>query len=279
MSKEHILIVEDDIDVANTLSVLFSMQGYGVTMVRFGADALQQCKQHLPHVIVLDIMLPDIDGYEVCRRLRSNHRTSHVPIIFLTQKDERSDKIAGLSLGADDYITKPFDVDELRLRVQGVIQRAARENLTHPVTGLPGKSLVEDHESSLAHKTGWRLLNVAIANMEPFQDKYGFVAANEVLRFTALLMSQVIDQVGTPDDFIGHIDGNRFMIVTAAQVADAVVENLTKQFRAKVKVHYDVSDRDTGELQLDDQHYKLMTLAVDVVSPETFTSNRTPPTG
>ena len=128
MSKGRILVVEDDNDISNMLKIYFSAQGYEVTIAARGNDALERTRKQLPNVIVLDIMLPDIDGYEVCTRLRRNLRTSHVPIIFLTQKDERSDRIAGLELGADDYITKPFDIEELRLRVQGAMRRAERES-------------------------------------------------------------------------------------------------------------------------------------------------------
>ena len=124
MGKGRILVVEDDFDISNMLRIYFTSQGYDVAIAGRGGEALDRCRQQLPNVIVLDIMLPDIDGYEVCTRLRTNLRTSHIPIIFLTQKDERSDRIAGLELGADDYITKPFDIEELRLRVQGAIRRA-----------------------------------------------------------------------------------------------------------------------------------------------------------
>ena len=144
MSKGRILVVEDDNDISNMLKIYFSAQGYEVTIAGRGNDALERTRKQLPNVIVLDIMLPDIDGYEVCTRLRRNLRTSHVPIIFLTQKDERSDRIAGLELGADDYITKPFDIEELRLRVQGAMRRAERESLTNPTTGLPSGKMIEE---------------------------------------------------------------------------------------------------------------------------------------
>jgi DNA-binding response OmpR family regulator len=127
MSKGRILVVEDDSDISNMLKIYFSSQCYEVKVAGRGNDALDRTRKQLPNVIVLDIMLPDIDGYEVCTRLRRTLRTSHVPIIFLTQKDERSDRIAGLELGADDYVTKPFDIEELRLRVQGAMRRAERE--------------------------------------------------------------------------------------------------------------------------------------------------------
>ena len=127
MSKGRILVVEDDFDISNMLRIYFSGQGYEVQVAPRGGDALTMTRKQLPNLIVLDIMLPDMNGYDVCRELRTTTRTSHIPIIFLTQKDERSDKIQGLELGADDYITKPFDIEELKLRVQNAISAANRQ--------------------------------------------------------------------------------------------------------------------------------------------------------
>ncbi len=115
MGKARLLIVEDDPDISNMLRIYFGGQGYDVEAAMRGGDALEKARQVMPNLIVLDIMLPDIDGYEVCRGLRMNTSTSQIPVIFLTQKDERSDRLQGLELGADDYITKPFDIDELKL--------------------------------------------------------------------------------------------------------------------------------------------------------------------
>src|SRR5881409_3213174 len=143
MGNARLLIVEDDLDISNMLKIYFTGLGYDVDAAVRGSEALEKTKQALPHLIVLDIMLPDIDGYEVCRTLRTNLRTSHIPVIFLTQKDERSDKLQGLELGADDYITKPFDIEELKLRVQGAIKRSERESLTDPRSGLPAGRLIE----------------------------------------------------------------------------------------------------------------------------------------
>src|SRR3989304_325956 len=162
MNKGRILAVEDDGDISNMLKIYFTAQGYEVIVAAKGNDALERTRKQLPSVIVLDIMLPDIDGYEVCTRLRKTLRTSHVPIIFLTQKDERSDRIAGLELGADDYITKPFDIEELRLRVEGAMRRAKHENLTNPTTGLPSSNLIEEQLRGLMRRTGWGLLYVGL---------------------------------------------------------------------------------------------------------------------
>ena len=164
----RILIVEDDFDISNMLRIYFTGQGFDVQVAARGSEALTLTRKQLPQLIVLDIMLPDIDGYEVCRQLRTNMRTGHIPIIFLTQKDERSDKIAGLELGADDYITKPFDIEELKLRVQNAISRAERDKLTDPRSGLPSGRMIEDQLRELMRKEKWAFLDMRINSFDPF---------------------------------------------------------------------------------------------------------------
>src|SRR5207248_6606994 len=153
MSKGRILVVEDDFDISNMLRIYFTGQGFEVSVAPRGNDALAMTRQSLPHLIVLDIMLPDMDGYAVCKQLRTTTRTSHIPIIFLTQKDERSDKIAGLELGADDYITKPFDIEELKLRVKNAIDRVDREKSMDPRSNLPSSKLIEEQLRDLMRAT------------------------------------------------------------------------------------------------------------------------------
>jgi DNA-binding response OmpR family regulator len=124
MGKSRLLVVEDDNDISNMLKIYFTSLGYDVDVAPRGIEALEKTRTVIPHLIVLDIMLPDIDGYEVCRKLRQSTRSSHIPVIFLTQKDERSDKLQGLELGADDYITKPFNPREVVARVRTVLRRS-----------------------------------------------------------------------------------------------------------------------------------------------------------
>ena len=273
MAKGRILVVEDDTDISNMLRIYFSSQGYEVVVTARGGEAMERCRAQLPHVIVLDIMLPDIDGYEVCSRLRTNLRTSHIPIIFLTQKDERSDKIAGLELGADDYITKPFDIEELRLRVQNAQRRAERESLTNPTTGLPSGKLIEEQLRLLMRRANWGLLYVGLPGIEAFNDVYGFVAGDEVLRFAALIMGETVDQIGTPEDFIGHVGGDDFIIITQGERVNTMAEALTKRFNAEVGTHYDYKARQQGFIVYQgqdgrEQRASLMTMAIGVIKPD-----------
>ncbi len=270
MSKARILVVEDDPDIANLLKLYFGALDYEVQAVARGQEALERTRQQLPHLIILDINLPDIDGYEVCRRLRTNLRTSHIPILFLTQRDERSDRIAGLELGADDYITKPFDIEELRLRVQNALRRAERESLTNPVTGLPSGRLIEDQLRALLRRSDWGLLYIGINGLDAFQEIYGFVAGDEVLRWTAMLIGEVVDELGTPQDFIGHVGGDDFVVITEAGRAEAMAQELRRRFAEGVGTHYAFADRERGYLVLIDRegnekHVPLMSLAIGVV--------------
>jgi PleD family two-component response regulator len=268
MSKGRILVVEDDFDISNMLRIYFESQDFEVTVASRGAEGLELTRQQLPHVIVLDIMLPDIDGYEVCRRLRSNLRTSHVPIIFLTQKDERSDRIAGLELGADDYITKPFDIEELRLRVQGSIRRAQTTNLSNPTTGLPSSKQIEDQLRNLMRRDDWALLYIGINHIDPFRDKEGFLAADEVLRDLAQTLGETVDEFGTADDFIGHRGGEDFIVITNSERGPVIRDRIVARFNAAVGRHYNFIDRENKYISLDGQRYPLMSLAVGVVTPE-----------
>ncbi len=274
MSKPKILVVEDDVDISNMLRIYFSGQGYDVQVAPRGGDALNFTRKQLPHLIVLDIMLPDMDGYTVCKELRTTTRTSHIPIIFLTQKDERSDKIAGLELGADDYITKPFDIEELKLRVQNAIQRSEMISLTDPNSGLPSGRLIEDqlrHLMRTPENNTWTYIDFKINQLEAFKEVYGFVAGNEVQRFTALLLGEVVDEMGTPNDFIGHPGGDNFVLITHTEDPEALKNRTVSRFEDEVKQHYSFIDRERGHMIVQDadgseHQVPLMTLSAGMVS-------------
>jgi DNA-binding response OmpR family regulator len=267
MGKVRLLVVEDDVDIANMLKIYFTGLNYEVDVAARGMDALEKTKKVLPHLIVLDILLPDINGYEVCRSLRTSTRTSHIPVIFLTQKDERSDRLQGLELGADDYITKPFDIEELKLRVMGAVRRSERESLTDPRTGLPAGRLIEEQLRRIIREGGWALLDIRLNNFDAFRDVYGFVASDDVLRFTAMLLGEQVDELGTPGDFIGHV-----VIITTNEAAEILKRSLKERFADEVKTHYNFIDRQQGFIQAPRSDGALvkvsfMTLSIGLVSP------------
>jgi PleD family two-component response regulator len=279
MNKGRILVVEDDVDISNMLRIYFDSQGYEVLVASRGQDALDICRRKLPNIIVLDIMLPDIDGYEVCRRLRSNLRTSHIPVLFLTQRDERSDKIAGLELGADDYITKPFDIEELKWRVQNALKRAKYENLTNPTTGLPSAKLIEEQLKQLMRRNGWTILYIGINDFEPFKEVHGFVAGDDVLRFVAIILVESVEEFGTVDDFIGHVGGDDFILTTTTEKASLLRQRLIERFQVEVGTFYSFREKEQGFIIAkntdgSEREVPLMSLAIGLVPESTFADIR-----
>lgn len=271
MGKGRILVVEDDLDISKMLRIYFDSQGYEVLVANRGNEALDICRVKVPNVVVLDIQLPDVDGYEVCRNLRGNTRTSYVPIIFLTQKDERSDKIAGLELGADDYVTKPFDIEELKLRVEGAIRRSQREALTHPVTNLPAGKLIEDQLKKVKDSDhAWSLLYFGVRHVDAFKEAVGFSHVNEVLIFLADIIRETIEAAGTMNDFIGQASDNDFIVITTSEKAPEICKKVMRRFDSESDVFYPFPIREAGKVRYVDidgvtQESDFMKIAVGVV--------------
>jgi len=268
MEKAKLLIVEDDRDLAEMLKINFTEQGFDVEVAHKGKEGIELTRKKNPNLIILDINLPDIDGYEVCKQLRSNLRTSHIPIIFLTVRDERSDKLAGLELGADDYIVKPFDLDELRLKVRNAIQRAVRENLSHPVTGLPSSRLVEEQLRNLIPRKNWAFLFFGIRYFKEFTEVYGFVAGNDVLRFVGGMLGEIVDKNGNPDDFIGHVGDDDFLVITRKESAGTIMEEAEKRFKEHALSFYSFIDRERGYMLLGERKVPFMDLICGVVTSD-----------
>ena len=187
----------------------------------------------------------------------------------MTQKDERSDKIAGLELGADDYVTKPFDIEELKLRVRTAIRSFQRLNMTDPRTGLPSGRLIEDQLRTLMRTSGWTFILLGVDHFNSFSDVYGFVAADEVMRFTALLMNEIVDDVGTLDDFVGHAGGETFIIITMTKDVPRMVDTLRTRFNEGVLSHHSFIDREQGFVELPDgSKAPLMGVSLGVISDQ-----------
>ena len=242
--KYHVLIVEDDIDVAEMLDAYFRVQGYDVTTVNWGEDALKACRDRRPDLVILDIRLPDIDGYEVARQLRGTRRTEDIPIIFLTEKRSRSDRLQGLELGADDYITKPFDIQELRLRVRNALRRSAQGAINNPVTGLPEGALVDERLQDCLEMDNWALVRVSLVNLDSFRERYGFVASDDVLRAVSLMIHNAVRNIGNPTDFLGHLSPTEFVVVTTPGTVVDLGERIRNRLEQSLDYFYPLKDRD-----------------------------------
>jgi len=268
----RILVVEDDIDIGNMLKIFFAGYGYEVDTAHRGVDAVEKAWSQLPDLIIEDIMLPDIDGYEVCRLLRANYLTAKIPLIFLTQKDERSDRLEGMQVGADFYMPKPFDIEELQLRVKRLIQR--RQSLLGLTsnTGLPSGMLIVDRLRSLIEKPEpWSILDIRIPSFNTYRDHYGYPAAEDVLRYTAQFLKEEIFRGGNfySENFIGHIHDDHFIVCMPAEQTLDLKKRLKERFAEEILSHYNFMDRMQGFLtnSKTDEKIPLMRLTVGIAAP------------
>ncbi len=243
--KHTILIVEDDYDLLKMLEAYFGVQGYEVLTAAAGEDGILLSREHPPDLVILDIRLPDIDGYEVCRRLRGQRRTQDTPIIFLTEKRDRIDKLQGLELGVVDYITKPFDIQELRLRIRNALRRAVQQPLTNPVTGLPESTLVTERLEQLLRAEGWAALLVSVDGLDAFREQYGFVASDDVLRAVSLMISNILREYGSGEDFVGHLSQSAFLVIGGAERISPIQERIAVRVRQSMAYFYPINSPDT----------------------------------
>jgi PleD family two-component response regulator len=245
--KQTILIVEDDLDVADMLNAYFRVQGYEVLAANWGEEAVKLCQKKFPDLVILDIRLPDIDGYEVARRLRNDRHSREIPIIFLTDKRNRQDRLQGLELGADDYVTKPFDIQELRLRVRNALRRSSQGTLTNPVTNLPEGVLIDEKLSDCLHSDGWALLLISLINLEYFREAYGFVASDDVLRAVSLMIHNAVREAGSATDFIAQYSPAQFVLVTQPATLSDLKTRISTRLEQTLDFFYPLKDRSQRE--------------------------------
>ncbi len=248
-TPQHILVVEDDPNTAEMLTAYFTSLGYQVTHAAWGQDALSMATQMTPDLVILDIHLPDIDGYEVCSRLRSHRRTMNTPIIFLTERSERRDRLTGLELGAVDYLTKPFDVQEIRYRVRNILNRTVSNSTLHPLTGLPTAALIEEQMQRLRLHPDFVLLGVRISGMLAFNDAYGFVSHDDILRAVALILRNTVTEMMLDDAFVGHLHAYDFVLIIPETQQYLLMGRLHQRLHEAISFFYPYQDWESGRLQ------------------------------
>lgn len=241
IDKMSILAVEDDPELGQMLQAYFQETGYQARVLASGEEALLQVKEAAPDIILLDIQLPGIDGFEVCRRLRDDNRFRYTPVIFLTRRGTQDDRLAGLGLGAIDYLAKPFDIYELGLRVRNALSRAGMTNLANPVTGLPQKVISDETVADVLNQPQWGIVVAGLGGLRHFSESYGFVAADDVARATGLMIQQVVEASGGCD-FLGHLDAAEFVIIASARQVDLLAEQCRQRLVANIPFFYPATD-------------------------------------
>jgi diguanylate cyclase (GGDEF)-like protein len=244
---ESILIVDDEPDIRALVSLNLEAEGYECHEASRGEDALELALRLRPDLVILDLMLPGLDGVEVCRQLRKDPRTSSTEIIMLTARSLPSDRVAGLEAGADDYVDKPFDVEELVARVQTSLRRARQLRATSPLTGLPGNFEIEARlDARLADGVDFALLHLDLDGFKAYNDHYGFLRGDQAIVLTSRVIASACEQVGGDGCFIGHIGGDDFAVVCDVLRAEDIARSVVDGFDAQADSLYDPDDRAAG---------------------------------
>jgi diguanylate cyclase (GGDEF)-like protein len=266
--SESILVVDDDPDVARFIEVNLRSAGYDVNVASDGEQALAVAVDLRPDLILLDVMMPKLDGFEVAQRLRRDPRTSSCSIIMLTAKALSADKVLGLSSGADDYIIKPFDPVELLARVKGTLRRAREMRALSPLTGLPGNIRIQEEIRRLVAEEpqSFGLLYLDLDHFKAYNDHYGFVRGDRAIQAMARLTTEVVQEMGEPGDFVGHVGGDDFVVIVAPGLAEIIAEKLCERFDEETPNLYDRIDQERGTVELEDRQGNLQAFPLLSVS-------------
>ena len=274
---EKILVVDDDPDIRDVLRITLEGEGYAVFEAADGEEALSSVKKVSPQLLILDFVMPKMNGHEVSQALKKDILLRHIPIIMLTGKGEIDDKVRGINAGVDDYLVKPFEPRELLARVKMIMRRTTSALDANPLTKLPGNiSIVNEIESLIAQKKPFAVCYVDLDKFKVYNDKYGFSRGDEVISRTAKILIQAIHEAGNPDDFIGHEGGDDFVVVTTPQKAVPICEAIISAFDRVAPSFYNEEDRKAGFILGQDRQEKavkvsLITVSIGIVTTENRT--------
>jgi diguanylate cyclase (GGDEF)-like protein len=270
----RILIVDDDPDIRDVLNITLSEENYEIIEAADGEEALKAIQTKSPDLVLLDYRIPKIDGREVCRQVKKDILLSHLPIIMVTGSGDVNDKVGGLDAGADDYVVKPFEPKELLARIRMVLRRTKRDLEANPLTRLPGNvSIINELTRRLEAKTLFATCYIDLDKFKSYNDKYGFEHGDEVIRETARILIRTCEQIGNPDDFIGHVGGDDFVVVTSTDKVDALCKKVIADFEKTVPSFYNETDRKNGFIVARDrkgieQKVLLLSVSIGVVTNE-----------
>lgn len=267
---ELILVVDDDEDIARFIEVNLRLEGFDVLVAHDGSDALDLIQNAHPALAVVDLMMPEVDGLELTRRLRANPMTASMPIIMLTARGLTVDKVLGLTAGADDYLVKPFDTLELVARVKSTLRRNQEYREVSPLTGLPGNTRIL-HEIAERVRGGadYAVCHVDIDRFKSVNDAYGFARGDEFISALARSLYRAVIDVGLPPAFLGHIGGDDFVIVCTPHQVRPLTEKAVADFESVADQLYDPIDAERGYLELADRRgevrqARLVTISIGV---------------
>jgi DNA-binding response OmpR family regulator len=265
--RERILVVDDDPDILQFVRVNLELEGFTADTAGGGRAALEEAKARPPDLVLLDVMMPEMDGLTVLRRLRQMPVTANVPVIILTAKALSEDKIRGLDLGADDYITKPFDVEELVARVRTVLRRAQQMRDLSPLTGLPGNfRIARELETRVEEGGAFAIVHADLDNFKAFNDHYGFMRGDSVIKFAARALLNAAQECRDPNAFVGHVGGDDFVAVMDPDFVEEFCKATILTYDDGILDFYDTSDALQGYIEVTDRRGERHAFPVSSIS-------------
>jgi diguanylate cyclase (GGDEF)-like protein len=256
--SDRVLVVDDDPDIARFIEVNLRTHGFEVHLASDGVEALERARELRPDLVLVDVMMPRMDGFQVVDHLRSDPRTSSVSIIMLTAKALTADKVLGITTGADDYIIKPFDPVELVARVKGTLRRAREMRAVSPLTGLPGNARIQDElHSRISGGESFALLYADLDNFKAYNDHYGFLRGDEALRAVGRIIQEEALEHGGSQVFVGHLGGDDFVLVSPVEPAEGLCTRIIERCDREIPLLYDPGDRERGYIEVENRQGRI----------------------
>jgi len=278
-SAPRILVADDEPNLREALRLLFERSEFDVLLAEDGQEAVEVALREQPDVIVLDVMMPRLDGYQACKQLRAHYRTRHIPIIMITAKGEDDDKLTGLEGGANDYVTKPWKGKELVQRIRNHLTWSDSQRAVNPLTRLPGNlSILAERQRRVDGGVAFALMMLDLDNFKAFNDRYGFPRGDVAIRAVAEVLVEVVESQGISNDFVGHIGGDDFYVLTEPERAEELAEAIKEGLERRMPTLYDDDDRARGSVHVlnrrhEFEYFPLMsaTIAIATYNPGTGT--------
>lgn len=265
-----VLVVDDDPDIARFVEVYLQLHGFEVLVAHDGEEAWELVKKRQPDLAVVDVRMPRVDGLELTRRLRADPMTAAMPIIMLTAKGLTVDKVVGLTVGADDYVVKPFDTAELVARVRSTLRRAQEFREVSPLTGLPGNSrIIREIGDKVRGGGDFAVCYIDIDRFKSVNDAYGFGRGDEFIAVLAQCLHRAVVAATDPPAFLGHVGGDDFVIICHPDQVLPVTSQAVEDFERAADALYDPVDAERGYLEIVDrrgnvQRPQLVSLSIGV---------------
>jgi CheY-like chemotaxis protein len=281
MSEGQILLIEDDDAIRLLLKFQLEAAGYDVRAAVDGREGIRMLEEFVPDLVMTDLMMPEVDGHDVCRRVKSHFRTSHVPVVLLTARSDMPTRVESLDHGANDYMTKPYDRTEMLLRIRNLINWSRAQREANPLTGLPGNiSIDREMQRRLTSNEPFLFLYIDIDNFKSYNDCYGYQRGDDAIRLLGRILVDEVTRHGNPTDFVGHVGGDDFVVISEPSALGPLTGAILTRFDTEAPLLYHEADRTAGYVEVanrrgEPERFPLMSLTIAAVPSERYELSHT----